>query len=173
MLLSWTFIVYGDRHWVVDELHRDPGALAQREARRRKFLEEHAAKFARQAEPDRRLRQPVIVARPTMVFFFPGVGAPAEGSPLQMLLRAAADSARAAGWEYTERHAWALRIVDAGAQAIYLAPVARDSFGVALVAPGDPPHVRYGLGALLDLGSRLRALEAWLRAQARPGQVRT
>jgi hypothetical protein len=171
LLLAWSFTACGDQRQVVEDLPLDSAALAERETRRQAFLEEQAAKFAEQAALDRRLSQPVIVSRPTVVFFFPGVLA--DSSPLQTLIRAAADSARAIGWDYTERYAGALRIMDSSARAIYAAPVARDSTGIALVAPGYPPQVRYGFAALLDLSGRLRALDAWLRAQASQAKART
>jgi hypothetical protein len=63
--------------------------------------------------------------------------------------------------------------MDSSARAIYAAPVARDSTGIALVAPGYPPQVRYGFAVLLDLSGRLRALDAWLRAQASQAKART
>lgn len=171
--LALLFLACSEQRRLLDEPPHDSAALAQQEARRREFLEEQAAELARQAREDRRWREPVVVARPTVVVFLPRLRAPADSEPLQALLKAAADSARAAGWDFAERFAPNLRIMDSSAQAIYAHPVPRDSVGVALVAPGYPPYVSFGLSALLEVGAKLRALEAWLRGQANPVHERT
>ena len=149
----------------------DSASLAQRESRRQKFLEEQAAQSLHHAAVDGRLVGTVIVTRPTLVVFRPGMMAIHDSHPVHPLLKAAVDSARAAGWDVTERSTQTLRILDATTQAIYLGPVALDSAGIALVAPGYPPQVSYGLGALLEVGPRLRAFDAWRQAQARSARV--
>ena len=150
-----------DERPLLEEQPRDSAALALQEARLRELLEKQAAEFALRAAEDRRLREPVTVERATVVLFYPGLGPPTDSHPIHALLTGAADTASAAGWAFADRLGMTLQIIDSSARAIYKSPVARDSFGVALVVPGYPPRVRYGLVAILELGAHLRALEAW------------
>ena len=157
----------------LDEEPRDSAAPALWEARRREFLEKQAAELALRAEDSRRLREPVNVKRATVVLFYPGLGRPADSGPIRVLVNAAADTARAAGWDVAERLGARLEVIDSSARASYKSPVARDSVGAVLVVPGYPPRVSYGLRALMELGTRLRALQAWLREQAGSTEART
>jgi hypothetical protein len=138
----------------------DSATAAAANARREAFLKDQAAKLERALESDRQRRDTVLIAQPTVVLYPPSSAA--GDTSLRAFLGAVADTVTAAGWRFEERYGPVVRLVESGSGFWYDISVAAQPFGVIIVAPGHIPQVHSGLGAILELGTRLRTLRAWL-----------
>jgi hypothetical protein len=142
----------------------DSAELAAREARRRKFLAEQQAQMdsALRARP---FRAELVVEGPTLVAFFPPAEMVIDSVTLKQRFSMYQEVAHSLGWRFERRYSEELRITDRRSNALYSAPLPRDSTGVVLVAPGARPQVWFGKFSQSTLREGLRAFVSVLRGE--------
>jgi hypothetical protein len=142
----------------------DSAELAVREARRSEFLSEQQAETD-SALRSRPFRAELVVERPTLVAFFPPAEMVSDSVALKQRFSMYQEVAQSFGWQFERRYSEELRITDRRSNALYSAPLPRDSTGVILLAPSARPQVWFGKLSRSRLHAGLRAFLSMHRSK--------